>query len=172
MRAPRRVTPLAAGAVVVVAGLVGCSGGSGQGSTGSEAPSTEAPTAPPTSTTGSAPGGSPSGSPTGTNSAENTFHGMIGGSGLTCIAFRADDGTSYALTGPGVTSKVRSIAHSRSRRDSLEDTPSAGKVAEVTVVGHVERHAMNTCSFRTLVASKIVVQSVSDATNEPLRRSA
>lgn len=161
-----------AAAVLVTVGLVGCSGGSGEESTGTPTSDTTTPKAPPTAAPTPPSSSTPGGTPGRSTSAENSFTGTIGGSGLTCIAFQADDGTSYALTGPGVTGKVRAIAHSKSRRDSLEDTPSAGKIAKVTVVGHVERHAMNTCGFRTLVASKIVVQSVSDATNGPLPRSA
>lgn len=98
---------------------------------------------------------------------DRAFHGTILGSGVTCVPFTGVDGKRYALSGPGVTKRVRTLARSGFGRKTLHSSPSQRMIATVTVVGHIEPHAMNTCGYATLVASKVTVESARAYTGSP-----
>ncbi|MDE9364596.1 hypothetical protein PZ938_03180 [Luteipulveratus sp. YIM 133132] len=85
-----------------------------------------------------------------------TVEGTIGYPGLTCVLMRTADGKPYALTGPAVTSDVRTRA--RGGQQAAAD-PAGGSATRtrVRVTGHVDPNALSTCHAPVLVSSRIEV---------------
>lgn len=150
---------LGAVAAMALAGVLmtGCGSGSTGANAASSSPTSSAasgsasPT--PTSPSPASPTTAPA-SATGT-AAEQTFHGKVAGHGLTCIGFTTDDGKRYDLTGKAIPARVRKVAHS-----GFRDGGGKPLEAKLTVIGHVEPHAMSTCGYTVLMASKVTVTSV------------
>lgn len=165
----RTRTAIAASVGMLVVGLCGC----GTATTGAGGTS-GASTAPVVTTTSSPAGsGSPSSGgpvttsgppatsrpgPAPSSARDRTFHGTVGGIGLTCIVFRAKDGKQYSLTGKAVPARIKQIAHSGFQQGNRKQ-----QKATLTVVGHVAPHLMSTCGMTTLVASKVTITSVGPA---------
>ncbi|TWP37929.1 hypothetical protein [Leekyejoonella antrihumi] len=142
--------------------IVGCGSSttSGAGSSSNVAgPTSAAPSGQPsTPATSSRPTPSTSAGASSTP-ADRTFHGTVLGHGLTCIGFTTTDGDRYALTGNTIPAKLSQVAHS-----GFQEGNRLPLQAEVTVVGHVAPHAMSTCGYTVLVASKVTITSVGKAT--------
>ncbi|KNX39055.1 hypothetical protein [Luteipulveratus halotolerans] len=152
-----RTTILAATAALTCSVVLsGCSDDGG--ATGTPTAASSTPAASSTSTPAPSSAGPSSEGPT---SAEQVVvEGVIGFPGRTCVLFRADDGTAYALTGPAVTPDVRTRAKGgRGMQTSLDDPQPAAPVTQtrVRVTGRPAPGARSTCDADVLVTSRIEV---------------
>ena len=84
-----------------------------------------------------------------------TLQGTVSGDGLTCVGFVANDGTRYALSGPGLPGRLVAIAH------SFGSSSSGGtQTASVVVVGHPVKGAMSTCSATVFSVTSARIDSM------------